>query len=626
MLKSKGNVDEKSADPITFTLFRLILKWALDEGNIFVWVWTILQWNLMARSISIDPLALHNFSVSEDHFNVRHDSTKTDKEGARTHNKAVYCNPLDPLVCTGVCLGVWLCIQQRSFVNNQEKIFLRRGAKAGSAAHRYCDQLMTLVKRHWDVVQTHIQTMSAHGVRKGSATHVASATTSPPPLPSIASRGDWSLGKVLDIYWQFAEAGDAYLGRCLSGLDPNDSNFSVLPPHWTVESPLDDDDIAAGLKLMYGEVIRHHPRSMALLVRLLAAVTYSSDWLMDFTIANRGHPFSAIPLLQNPDLLRRLKAKVTIEPTESMRTPTGVPPHVKQLNLMTTLLKLCQTTLEKVNDQAETVRLSIFDALENRALENGTITRNHIFEVLEEFRNKISDDVGRQIQILRDEGIGHHPRDTAQGGQAVVGTSAAQQGTLFSFQGKFWDVPEDFLFPAGLKRDAGWRLWLLGMPAFMMRGENGELEQRAIKPFRKLIPSRLPKKIANAYKLHWRPVYKMMEQGLTQPVPQSCTVDEVNSLFEQGTTYMKTRVSYIFDNSKFHHIEWTLATWSHYIGRSQIMKHGTENDKLNLPEQHRNNRPHNPGRKRRVPPPGKCRRSVVQRRGIADDGLAPAVC
>ena len=88
--RSKGNVDEKSADPITYSLFRTILTWAVEQKNILVWVWTILQWNLMARSISIDPLALHNFGLSEDHFVVHHDSTKTDKEGDKVQNKAVY--------------------------------------------------------------------------------------------------------------------------------------------------------------------------------------------------------------------------------------------------------------------------------------------------------------------------------------------------------------------------------------------------------------------------------------------------------------------------------------------------------------------------------------------------------
>ena len=294
--RSRGNVDEKSADPISFSLFRLlILKWSLEEGNKFVWVWTILQWNLIARLISIDPLGLHNFSVSEDHYVIRYNSTKSDREGDRTHNKAVYCNPLDPLECTtGVSLGVWLSMEQRSFSDNQEKLFLQRGAKLGTAAHRYCDQLLTLVRGHWDIVQMHtIRTFSAHSITKESAPHVASATTSPPPIASIAHCGDWSLGQVLDVYWQFAESGDAYLERCLSGQNPNHSTFSVLLPHWNVQSAVEDEDISAGLEIMYGKIIQHHPGSIALLAQLLAAVTYSSDWLMEFTVDNRRHPFCA---------------------------------------------------------------------------------------------------------------------------------------------------------------------------------------------------------------------------------------------------------------------------------------------------------------------------------------------
>ncbi len=53
------------------------------------------------RSISIDPLALHNIAIS-DLFVICHDSMKPDKEGEKIHNKAVYCNPpLDPIMGPG---------------------------------------------------------------------------------------------------------------------------------------------------------------------------------------------------------------------------------------------------------------------------------------------------------------------------------------------------------------------------------------------------------------------------------------------------------------------------------------------------------------------------------------------
>ena len=594
--RSRGNVDEKSADPISFSLFRLILTWAIERGNIFVWVWTILQWNLMARSISIDPLALHNISISEDHFVIRHDSTKSDKEGEKIHNKAVYCNPLDPILCPGVSLGIWLSLNQNTFRDNSERIFIRHGARVGSAAHRYCEQLLIIMKASWDIAQMYITTMSAHGIRKGSATHVSCATTAPPPIASIANRGDWSMGKVLDVYWQFADVGDAYLGRCLCGLDPNLSSFSVLPPHWTVDNPVDDPDISDALQLMYGVIIARHPTSIAVLVRVLASVTYASDWLLATSGRYPGHPLSAVPLLQNPDLLLRLKGKVTIEPSNSLAKATGIPPHVSQLNLMTSLLELCQTTLLKVNEHADVVRQTIFEAMELRAIENGQITRHQIVDILDEFRNGIRDDVRQQIALMQ-QGvpglIGQPP------GRNAGDDDHRRVGTVYTYNGRFWDVPQTFAFPAAVKRDIGWRLWLQGMPAYTTVGENGAVVYNKIKPFRMFLPARLPKKIAEAYKLHWRPVYGMMEKARVSDMPEELTPEIVNNLYDLGTEYLRTRVSYIFTNEKLHHNDWVIATWAKYLSRSTIMKKGTEEDKQHLPVATYLNQPRAIGLKRR---------------------------
>ena len=85
---------------------------------------------------------------------------------------------------------------------------------------------------------TNLQCNKYVGTWLGSATHVACATTVPPALASIVSQGDWSLDKILDIYWHYAEVGDSSLvGRCLCWMNPIDSTFSVLPPHWTGDNP-----------------------------------------------------------------------------------------------------------------------------------------------------------------------------------------------------------------------------------------------------------------------------------------------------------------------------------------------------------------------------------------------------
>ena len=266
------------------------------------------------------------------------------------------------------------------------------------------------------------------------------------------------------MYWPFAEAGDSYLGRCLCGLDPNDSAFSVLPPHWNVVSPVDDPLINEALCCsMYGTIIAKHPRSIAVMVRLLASVIYASDWLLDIAAKNPGHPFSSLTILHNPELLSHLKGKVTLEPTLSLSKAPGIPPHVKQLNLISSVLELCQTTLVQVNEQPKSTRQSVFDALEERTVENGQISRTQIVGILDEFKDGINDNVNQQmIMLQRRQGAeaSLNPEPYGNG----IGQVPHQGARLFNYQSRFWDVPHGFAFPVGLKRDTGWKSWMLDMP------------------------------------------------------------------------------------------------------------------------------------------------------------------
>ena len=42
--KKEGKADERNADPITSTLFQLICQWAVNAGNIYVWVFSLDQY------------------------------------------------------------------------------------------------------------------------------------------------------------------------------------------------------------------------------------------------------------------------------------------------------------------------------------------------------------------------------------------------------------------------------------------------------------------------------------------------------------------------------------------------------------------------------------------------------
>ena len=111
--KRDGNVDEQEADPITAALFRRLCQWAIFENNVFVWVFAILQWNLMSRTANIDALAIHNMRRGKsDSITFSHDKTKADQGGQFTTEKNVYANPLEPEVDCFLALGIWLSLNQ----------------------------------------------------------------------------------------------------------------------------------------------------------------------------------------------------------------------------------------------------------------------------------------------------------------------------------------------------------------------------------------------------------------------------------------------------------------------------------------------------------------------------------
>ena len=171
---------------------------------------------------------------------------------------------------------------------------------------------------------------NGHGIRKGAGTYSVSCSTVPPPLVSIAHRGDWSMGKVFDIYFNFGIAGDCYLGRVLAGLDPNSDTFSILPPHFKDSS---NACVEKGLCSLYDKLPVVYPNLRGVFLLGLASVVYHSDFLLRITCNDPTNPIAQIALLQNPELLYELKKLVSLEQCAEMK-PTGVPPHVEQMNLL----------------------------------------------------------------------------------------------------------------------------------------------------------------------------------------------------------------------------------------------------------------------------------------------------
>lgn len=204
-----------------------------------------------------------------------------------------------------------------------ERLFLQPGTKKGSGSNKYHQHVVSLVKGKEQAIAQYMKVdkLNPYGLRKGAATHAVSGTTAPPSIPSIARRGEWSIGSVLDVYWHFGSVGDHYLGRILAGFNPNDPNFNVLPPHWKLEDAFESASIRTSFHVMYGPIAEHYAsrpsreNPTAILLRCMACVVYHSKSLRKVISENPNHDFAKIPLLHNDELLEELRGLVTIQPS-----------------------------------------------------------------------------------------------------------------------------------------------------------------------------------------------------------------------------------------------------------------------------------------------------------------------
>lgn len=106
--------------PISAKGFMLLASFALRStnnrtGSVYPHAFTILCWNLFARSCNVGSLMLQHISWENDSLKIVLPKHKGDQEGARIYPKHVYANPLRPEVCPVLALGIYVlsCLRSR---------------------------------------------------------------------------------------------------------------------------------------------------------------------------------------------------------------------------------------------------------------------------------------------------------------------------------------------------------------------------------------------------------------------------------------------------------------------------------------------------------------------------------
>ena len=439
----------------------------------FAWEYTVFLWHCMGRSASVDPLGIHNFARGMDALRITYDDSKANGAGDQVSPKNVYDNPLNPSICPMTALGMWMMLRNETFIANRDGIILENGTH-GTASHRYCRQLGELFMDHRDKVSQFCcpERAKSHGFRKGSATLATSGTTNPPPLPSVSKRGEWSQGGVFDVYFLFAEPGDQYLGRCLTGLPQYDVNFSLLPSHFPCG--IENDSVHEGLRLCFGNIMDFFQDSIAglvgVLLLLLGSVVYHFESYVKPILANDpSFPFSGLALLRSPDLIICLRKLITTDSSPIILQATGITPHVEHTQMLNIVLEKVTTLTQMMLTYTEEVKAKVVKAIEERYVVGGILTINDTLEDrLRAHHLQFEEIVRQQLENERKYRPTHwYPAYRHADAPIVCDEEDVQLNDSVRHpnhyhSGRYRQTSKDWKFPAKTLRWAGWELWLIG--------------------------------------------------------------------------------------------------------------------------------------------------------------------
>lgn len=185
-----------------------------------------------------------------------------------------------------------------------------------------------------------ISDLGTHSCRKGAATDLSNCPGGPQSV-AIWLRVGWSLGPVQGRYIFSGSGGDQFVGRAAAGLEVNNFQFSILPPHFDGESlSCEEWEVnLPGYRTFYPESFR------STIPFLLASLVFHRRWLQDNL--HELHPLFLAPVWTS-GIIASLGSRVFTGYLDNEITglrASGMPPTV-----------VFSRKLQRVEEQIGTVR------------------------------------------------------------------------------------------------------------------------------------------------------------------------------------------------------------------------------------------------------------------------------
>ena len=481
-VQASGNLEqmEPGKREMLFELYRKLNTWLMmkgDKASVFARAFLVVTWNLMCRSESTTSVKIADLVVrGEDAIGIVFAHQKNDQDGSRQRKpRHIYANPIDYVTCPLLAIFEYLCLN--GIRTSGVKLFKE------SSHQRFWNIVKGVLQEHeveLNQMGYKISDLGTHSMRKGAATYVSSGTTAAPNSISINLRGGWKMG-INDVYMLYEKAGDAYVGRILSGLPVLSGEFASLPPYFECIRTVGESDedfrqrkevLDENVTTMKNNLFSSQgvPITLQRFLRMGLATA-----MFHFPQTTNLYPVSAairtVHYYRSRDteaLVHEARLKLPWDDGNSdqyLQKVTGVPPHVAQLSKLNEIKHITSQIVpqlrQELNNQTEQIR----NDMDDRHM-GGVFSEARMRTILSETSEGYADairDLNRKITDLQGGG-GTQNRDNSIeiGG---VGGSANEETyrTYLHSDGKRRKIPEGWKFP-DCSLDLAFELWVHGSP------------------------------------------------------------------------------------------------------------------------------------------------------------------
>ena len=137
-----------------------------------------------------------------------------------------------------------------------------------------------------------------------------------------------------------------------------------------------------------------------LLLRCLASMVHHAEAIKRMMRRSPLHTFHSIVVFTELNLLEWLKFFVTMEPSEKLMMPSGVPPHTQTFKLLHKIVCMLRSDREKRDAWEENFKLSMKEAIQESASEAGHITKSKMLEILDSHSRTLQTNIKGHIEDI----------------------------------------------------------------------------------------------------------------------------------------------------------------------------------------------------------------------------------